>query len=236
MTSTLTAGNLLVVDRLKSGGYRTTRLYPAAVAILNLFFCAYFERYLKDDANGFYLSLFMFLESTLYAVVSSINFHRISFEILSKSRIFPATPSSRLLFVITGNLRRPIVLSLVGSNIFFLIVLFRHPVMDALIVGVLFAGLIIVTEILLSTLMLTLLRRSIPSGIAAVFLGFLLFALLIGSFIFHVESLLAMNPLLRWTIDGILSARHSDTVGVLTNITWLGSVGVLALVLGKRFA
>ncbi len=229
------SAELLLVEKVKSGGYRITRLYPAAAAIFNLFFCAYFERYLNDDANGFYLSFFLFLETTLYAGISSVSFFSVSFEILAKSRIFPTTPTDRLLFIVAGNLRRPIIFSLVGSNVFFLIIFFRHMMPLAILTAALFILLIIVSELLLATLMLVLMRRSVPLESAAVLLGFLLFSMLIGSFVFHFESLLAMNPVLRWTVRGILAARQSDTAGILTNAGWLAMTGVFTLILGRRF-
>lgn len=230
------AANLLKVEKARSGGYRTTRLYPAAAAILNLVFCAYFERHLKNDATGFYLSVFLFLEASMYVVVSSTNFFTVAFEILLKSRIFPTTPTDRLLFIIASNFRRPIVLSLVCTNIFFVIVLFRSAFWQALLAALFVVLMLVAIEILLSAVLLTLTRRSLPLGSVVVVFAFLLLTLFIGSFVFHYETLIASIPLIRWTVHGILAATHADAKGVLANIAWFASTAVVTLALGRRLS
>jgi hypothetical protein len=230
------ATNLLFVEKARSGGYRTTRLYPAAAAILNLVFCAYFEQYLKKDARGFYLSVFLFLEAAVYIVVSSTNFFTVAFDILLKSRIFPTTPTDRLVFVIASNFRRPIVLSLVCTNIFFVIVLFRSTFWQALLAALFVVLLLVAIEVLLSAVLLTLTRRSVPIGSAVVVFAFLLLTLFIGSFVFHYETLIASIPLIRWTVNGILAATHADVNAVIANIAWFASTVVITLALGRRLS
>jgi hypothetical protein len=230
------AANLLLVEKVRSGGYRTTRLYPAAAAVLNLAFCAYFERYLKNDATGFYLSVFLLLEATIYVVVSSTSFFTVTFEILLKSRIFPTTPTDRLVFVIASNCRRPILLSLVGTNIFFVIILFRNTLWQAFQAGLFVVLLLMVIEILMSAALLALTRRSLPLGGAVAVLSFFLLTALIGSLVFHYETLIASIPLIRWAINGILAATHADAKGVLANIAWFASTAVVTLVLGRRLS
>lgn len=236
MSSRGLSTHLLTVERQRNTGYRITRLYPAAAAILNLFFCAYFEQYLKDDVSGYYLSLFLFLEALLYAVVSTTNFFTVSQEILSKSRIFPVTPSARLLFVLASNFRRPVALALVGSNVFFIIVLLRHSFPHTLVAALLFVAMIVAVEVLLTTATLILQRRSVPTTGAVALLTFLLLACLIGVVVFHVESLLRGIPLVGWTTNGILAARAGTTLTSLPNLSWLVLLALAGLALGRRFA
>lgn len=230
------AAHLLLVERARSGGYRTTRLYPAVAAILNVVFCAYFERYLKNDPSGFYLSVFLFLEATIYIVASSTNFFTVTFEILSKSRIFPTTPTDRLAFIIAGNFRRPLVLALAATNVFFVIVLFRNTFWLGLTTALFVVLLIITIEVLLSALLLALMRRSLPLGTAVVVLAFLLLTVFIGSFVFHYETLIASIPLIRWTVNGILAGTRADAAEVVANIAWLCSTAIITLLLGRRLS
>lgn len=228
--------HLLSVDAFRNSGYRTTRLYPAATAILNLFFCAYFERYLKNDATGFYLSLFLLLQAGAYIVLSSTNFFTVSFEILSKARIYPTTPTDRMLFVIGGNCRRPILLSLVGSNMFFVIVLFRETFWGAILAALFYFLLASTIEVFLSASMLIIKRRSLPLEGAIVVVGFILLTLILGSLVFHYETLIASIPFIRWTVDGILGAIHLETMKVISSIAWLLTTFAVMLILGRRFA
>jgi hypothetical protein len=236
MTSAHTAASLLSAERMKTGDYRTTRLYPAAAAILNLFFCASFERYLKDDPSGYYLSLFLFIEGALYVVVSSTNFFTAAFEILTKSRVFPTTPAGRLWFVVAGSARRPIVFSLVASDVFFLIILFRHAFPHVLITAALFLLMIISIEVLLATMMLTLMRRSAPLGTAVVLCALLLCLVFIGSFVLHFETVLSAIPFIRWAAMGMLAALVGNTSEALANAAWLVLTTLLVLVIGRRLA
>lgn len=230
------ASHLLSVDRLRTSEYRVTRLYPAAVAILNLFFCAYFERYLNSDVTGFHLSLFLFLESSAYAALSTTNFFTVSSEILSKSRVFPTTPTDRMLFVIKGNCRRLMQLSLVGSNIFFVVILFRATPSAAILAVLIFLLFTLTIEILLSVSLLILQRQSLPLEGAIAIAGFVLLSLLLGSIVFHYEILIASLPLMKWAVDGMLGATRNETSGVILSFAMLLITSTLMLVLGRRFA
>ena len=236
MTGTGLATHLLAVERERNMGYRSTRLYPAAVAILNLFFCAYFERYLKDDVSGYYLSLFLFFETVLYVSVSMTAFFTASQEILSKSRIFPVTPAARLLFVLASNFRRPVVLSLAASNVFFIVVLLRFTFPHTLIAALLFILMIAAIEVIFATTALIMLRRSIPTTGAVAMLTFLLIVFLMGAMVFHIESLLRGIPVIGWTTSGIVAARAGNASTSLLNLAWLGLISLAGLVAGRRFA
>ena len=226
---------LLVAERLRSGGYRNTRLYPATVAILNLFLCASFEPHLKEGGT-YYLSVFLFLEVTLHVVLSSLNFSTFVSEILAKSRIFPTRSAQRMLFVITSSLRRPLLLALAASNVLFLLILFHSTVWAALAVAPLFVFLIFVTETLLSTFLLIATRYAIPFGGMIVLLGFLVVVVVIGAFAFRVESLVEYIPILQWATHGIIAAEAGNIGGAAGGALRLFLTEISILFVGRRFA
>ena len=228
--------SLLSVEKSRSGSYRTTRLYPAAFGILNLFFCAYFERYLKHDASGFYLSIFLLIEAVLYVTISSTSFFTVSFEILSKTRIFPTASMDRLLFVIKSNIRRPLLLALLFTNAFFLMLLFRDTFWHGLVAAFVFSLLIATCEILLSVTMLILMRRSVPLGSAVALFAAIVFSIFIGSIVFHFDTLISSIPLIRWTVGGILAATQGEISGMTSNVGWLAFTSAAFFLLGKRFS
>jgi hypothetical protein len=229
-----TTGTLLAAEKLRSSGYRTTRLYPAALAILNLFFCAYFERYLKNDFDGYYLSMFLFLECTLYVGVSSLSFVTTSAEILAKSRVFPLTAVERLSFVVTSNLRRPTILALTGSSVFFVMIVYPSTFSNTLASISLMIALMVLTETLLATTLLALARRSIPSGSAFALLGFLFVAFLVTSLIFHVASILGGIPAIKWATMGILAGGSGNTETIFIQTGWLLLTEVVVLAVARK--
>ncbi len=230
------AGYLLSIEKMKSDDLETNRFYPILGVILNLFFCAYIERSLTDDVGGFAMTLFLFTETTVIIVLSTVSFVTTSREILLKTRIFPMTPSARLLFVLVADLRRPLTLALAGSTAFFLFVALQQDLVQAMTAAVLFLLLIIIAEVMYAAVVLAFLRRSIPVESAIASLGALLVLFLIGSIVFQVESLFAANPLLHWTVQGILAAGHDDTSAILGNILYLVLTGFGTMAIGRRLA
>jgi hypothetical protein len=236
MMDTTITSCLLSVEHQRNKGYRTTRLYPASAAIFNLFFCAYFERFVKSDFTGYYLSLFLLFEGSLYAFVSTSSFFTVGHEILSKSRVFPTTSTSRLVFVLTSNVRRPIVWALVGSNVFFLLIILRHALPHALIAPLVFILMILTIEVVLSTSLLVLLRRSVPTGSVIALLAFSIFALFVGTTVFHADSLLRTAPIVGWATNGILASSTGNIATALVNACWLALLILGGFVLGRRLA
>lgn len=236
MITAAAARHLLSVDAVRHHSYRRQRLYPMAAALLNLFFCASFERYLSNDAGGFYLSLFLLLEATVYSLFTLTHFFSVSFEILSKSRIFPVTPVDRLLFVIVSDLRLPMVIAFVTTTTFFLVILFRDTFWSAFSTVVILALLFVTLEVFLSTVMLTFTRRSLsPAGIVVMLL-FVLFSALTGSLVFRYETLISSIPFIRWTADGMIAAAHGEAGGVMSSMAWLASTAGVVLLLGRKLA
>lgn len=236
MRASQVAGHLLLIEKMKSDDLETNRFYPIVAAILNLFFCAYSERALTGDVGGFAMTLFLFTETTAIIVLSSISFFTTSREILLKTRIFPMTPSARLLFVLGADLCRPLSLALVGSTAFFLFIALHHNLVQAIAAVALFLLLILIAEVLYATAILTILRRSIPVEGAIAVLGALLVVLLVGSLVFHVESLFAANPLLRWSVQGILAAGHADAASFFENMLYMVLTGLGTMAIGRRLA
>ena len=226
--------HLLSVDRMKRAEGKP--LTPAVAGILNLVFCSYCEKFLKTDVTGFYLTLFLFIEASFLISLSATNLFSTSIDILARTKIFPVPPASRLLFVIVADMRRPLALSLMGSTVLFLAIVFRHSLLQAIAAGVLFTLFILVIEILFAAGILAAIRRSVTAGGVVALLGSIVLVILIGSLVFHFSSLLSMNPLLRWTTNGILAAGRSDGLSFLGSIGWLTLTGIVAMLIGRRFA
>jgi hypothetical protein len=116
------------------------------------------------------------------------------------------------------------------------IVLFRTVFWQALLAGLFVVLLFFAAEVLLSAILLAFTRRSLPLGSAVVVFAFLLLTVVIGSFVFHYETLIASIPLIRWTVHGILAVTNADAKEVIANIAWLALTTVATLMLGRRLS
>jgi hypothetical protein len=230
------ASLLYAVAWKRSDSYRTRKLYPAAAGILNLFFCATFERYLANDEAGFYLATFLILQSILYCLVSSFNFTTILSDVLTRTRIFPLTARDRFHFVLRSSMSRPLHWALVATNCFFLVIQFHDAIDGDILVVTIFLLLILNAELFLATLQSVLVRKSIPIGTVFILIGTLLFLTIVIAFVFHAQNLVLAFPPVRWTVLGILAAAHGSYTHTAMNGLWLAVLATAVYYIGRKFS
>jgi hypothetical protein len=226
----VTDRHLLAAERQKRGeeGY----FFPAVVGVLNLVVCSYCESAIRREATA--LALFLFFESAIVIALSAAQLFTTSIDILSKTRIFPVTPRARLRFAIVADLRRPVVLAVIGSAAFFLIILFRHNTLQAIAAPVVFIMSAVVTEALFVTFMLIMTRRAVPVGGIVALIGMAVAATFFAVMIFHVD--LTLNPLLIWITGCINAAGRGDGIDAFRNFAFLLATGICAILIGRRYA
>ncbi len=207
----------------------TTRLVPAAIAVTNLFFSAYFEQFLRDDPSGHSLSLFLFIQGAVFLGIGAGYYLSRTEEILRKCRIFPTTPWSRFVFVAASNLRRPLCIALWSTNVFVLALLYRHSVAGLIGVPVFVTLYLLGIQAALALAFLAMTRAGYAVSGAAAVTSCVLFGILIGSVVFNVESLLSLVPLVSWTARGILATRTTEMAGLAIGLALaVAFIGIMA--------
>ncbi len=231
------ASQLLSIEK-KRASYDSTgiRLYPAFVGILNLFFCAYMEQYLKNDPQGHYLSLFLLIEYSIVALISVGTFMRSMNELIFKSSVFPSTPLSYLMFVIVGFFRKPVVAALIGGTILFLIVPFASAPFSALLCMVFAVVAFLDIELIVAVLCLRLTRSAQPVAGIAILCVYALIGVVFAAIIFHVNALLDAAPIVSWTVQGIIAIRNGALASAGAPALALLLTLAAALFLGKKIA
>ena len=230
------ASRLLALDR-KEGTTAGAKfhLYPIFAALLNLIFCGYMDQFLQSDPDGYYLSLFLFIQSSFLVFISTGNFIRGGQEILMKTTIFPTTPLSRMLFVLSSNVKHPLSFVLLATNVLFMIVVYHSSA--GVIIGVVsfFLLTVLAVEIVVSAASLVLAKRSRPMiGVIMGGVG-LLGIVLVFSVVFQATTLLTSMPVIAWATGGIIALQSGDSVMVWRDIGYLCVTCAVIFLAGRRY-
>ena len=229
--------HLLAAEAIRTRSHgETPKMLPPALALFNLFFAASFEQHLEGTRYAYGLTLFLFLEGALFFVLSTTWYITTTSVILERTRIFPATVWSRILFVGWSGLRSRAVVFLWASAVLCLVILHHRTAAEAIAAPVLYTLFLLSIQGTIVAAFLIFSRLSQPMTLFAWFGGSILAVVLIGALMFRHESLLDTVAPLFWTSAGTIAARDGDLPAVLRNATYLilftaGMAGI-----ARRFA
>ena len=229
--------SLLAVDRLQLKSAKTfARTAPILTGILNLFFCAYAERFLEEDTGGRFLSLFLFLEGSLFAGLVVVQYLTVTDGILRRVRVFPTSAWSRFVFMILSGVRRPVCVALWATTSFALILLYRNSVPGMIFAPLFYTFLILDVQVIGGMALMSLSRRGHPATSLAALSALLVFALLLAFLVFEFESLLTGMPFLSWAVVGTLEAERGNAAASLFDMMLLSLGILLGLEAGRRWS
>lgn len=236
-TSWTTTRLLLGVDRRQLESVpRSSRAAPILVGVLNLFFCAYAERYLGEDLGGVFLSLFFFLEASCFIVLVTVQYLSVTEQILSRIRTYPTVPWSRFLFAALAGVRRPVCIVLWGTTSFALLLLNRHSMASSILVPLLYTFLLLDLQLIMTTSLLVVSRRGYPATALIALFAILTFALLLGFLVFQFTSVLTGMPFLSWAVAGVVAVNEGNIPSALISLSLLGVTLLIGIEAGRRFA
>jgi hypothetical protein len=242
----LTNAAQLISSRSQRGRY----LYPIFFFLSNLFVCAAFERQIRVDATPTSFCYFFVLEFGIYGATLLAQYQRLTYPILEKSTAFPVSPLTTLLFCVWSDLRRPISIGFLITNILLLAVAYHISLGATLLAVIIFILLSLSVESGFVVLGLFLRRSRNPEAILVVsFIGVLLLTFVVAGFFGGGPPygpkppsgdgpVVSFFPVTSWAARGIVAARSSDPGGVLLSVLLLaGTVCICtlaALFLRKR--
>ncbi len=202
---------LLSVESLRElRGAGDPKLVGPMLGLLNLFFLAYFERFLAEEKSAEILALLIFLEISLFVVLALTRFPGGTGETLQRGAIFPTTPWERFVFTAISNLRRPAVLLWLGSVLLALLVLRHGSWFEVMIPALLFSLLVLCTQVIVSLLLLTAGKQTGGGGIVVWGLLASMLSIAAVSLLFGEESLLRFVLPVQWVADAIEAAHDGD--------------------------
>jgi hypothetical protein len=200
---------LLHLDRLKRSersGRRTA--FAIVLPLTNLFFCAYYERFLTSAADRSALDLFLTVQCVVLALLATVHFVSSLREIAHNIRLLPVRTPSLVLAVPAALLRDPLALGILATGIFGLVIML-HPepaTIPLLIAAVVLLGAGIHT-LVGSALLVASARSDRAAGITL--LGLLaLLATLLWSLSFRADALPLLLPPVLWASAATEAALH----------------------------
>jgi hypothetical protein len=214
--------------------YGKVRLFPFAFAFFNILLCAYFDQYLRNDFDGYYLHLFFFIQ-TIFGVLFAIGFYKQSTEeILTKIQIFPVSPWTRFKYIVMSNLRQPVSFTWSITTSLFFIVFYNQSRLTA-IAAIVFFLLIIFTVNSTVALSILLSKKSFRFvSTLNLLLAFFGFCILVSVVVFNFHEVLRGIPVISWVTTGIIaSLKHNLWQSSLNLVLLLLTIGGIIFIVKK---
>lgn len=211
------------------------KLFAFILAIINLFPSGFSESLLRSEGTGYYLSLFLFIHSAVYALFALSYFIGSNHEILLKTRIFPTNSIGRMAFVLLSIMRHPFSIALIASNSFFFLILYRQNIAAGIFALVLYLLLIVSCTSISTLLFLFMERRRAAASIALVFAALLALIGLVSVIVLDAGSFMLFIPLVSTSVKGIQSALQTNYIDAGLRALILTAVSAITLFGGKRF-
>jgi len=193
--------------------------------------CAGFERQLRIDATATTLGYFFLLEFGLYGASLLAQYQRVIFPVLEKSIVFPMSSFTTLLFCIWSDVRRPIAVVFLVTNILLLAAVY-HISLGLLVVAVVIYILLFIS-VETSFVLFALVFRGNRNPETILLISFVV--LLLTAFVVAEFSggglVVSFLPLTSWAARGIVAARSARFDVVLLSIFLLlvdASINVFA--------
>jgi hypothetical protein len=199
-----------VVKALESITETRRMLVGAGIAIANLFFCGFYERYLVGPGWSEALVTLLAIETGLLITLAMAIQLQLIEPILEQTRIHPVTSRNRFGFVILTLLRHRYIVLFWGSTVLSM-TLMVHPAPGAIFFVVLAYLIPGVASVVVSATLLILLKRWSSSGSVALALLALLACLTSAVTIVFPEShALDLFMPLRWSVQSCTAALQGD--------------------------
>jgi hypothetical protein len=216
---------------IASRGQRGKYFYPILFFVLNLLVCAAFERQLRVDTTATTLGYFFVLEFGLYGASLLAQYQRLTYPVLEKSTVFPVSSLTTLLFCVWSDVRRPVGIVFVITNILLFGVAYHVSLGATLLAVVIFILLFISVETSFVLVAVLLRRNRNPEMVLLISFVFLLLATFIVAEFFGGGPVISFWPITSWAARGIVAARSANPGGALLSIFLLlgtASVAVIA--------
>jgi len=211
-------------------------LFTVLLPLMNLFFCAYYERFFETEHDLPALQLFLMIESSALALLAVVCFVTALKEIVMKTVLLPVGSFPLAVFVAFSLFRDPLALGVLITGAFGLAIML-HPSATVLPFVLLFMVLLAsgVQTIVGSALLVASTRSDRAAGLTLIAIVALLGTLL-WSLLFRTDMLPALLPPVLWTSVGIMSAIGGEWGTMLGRLLLLTAITPMVLAVSVRWA
>jgi hypothetical protein len=215
---------------IASRGQRGRFLYPIFFFLLNLLVCAAFERRLRLDTTGTAFGYFFILEFGVYCAFLLAQYQRLILPVLEKSTVFPTSFLTTLAFCMWSDMRRPVAVAFLVTNMLLLGVVCQSSIGVMLLTAVMYSLLFISVEVSFVSFALVVRRSQNPEVILLICFVSLLLATFVIAELFGGGPVVTLLPITSWAAHGIVAARSANLGGVLLSILVLAGTTTLIAV------
>jgi hypothetical protein len=225
---------LAVAKGRESLGRKVNPFPPLVHLLVNIFLCAFSERYLTDDSGGVYLPLFLVVQWSLGLLVTLSFVGRTGAEIVRKTRLFPGSAGAGYYFLLAGNLRRPEFYLFTAAGCLFPALIFAHGLLPlAGIVALSFIP-VLVLQLLCAAAVVRMARASRPVAGIALFTVAAVSVVVASVFVFRTAALASAVPMAGWAASGIRAFADGRAADGWTYCLYLALVAVAAGALFRK--
>jgi hypothetical protein len=168
-------------------------------------------------------------------LVSSVYYAHMH-DIMHRCRVYPLTADIRIRFVLAGMVRTRVILSLGGTALFALVVLFHTPWQMLIVAAGLGLAGFAAVGCIWSILLLVVTRHAFSPGALFIPFGLIVFAVATLVATSTMVDLLAAFPVAGWVALGILGAARGEVMPPASAAGACLLLIVFVLWLGRRYA
>jgi hypothetical protein len=240
MAQMITSGQVrLLLEAVHQRQVRHTASWTVGIGVLgllNLFVCAYLERFVGTDntPDGF---MFFLAAESFFVLLTGAAVVTGELDIIAQRiRLFPLTPTLRYDLVFVSLLRHRAMLVISGTALFAAALLGpANPALAATRVGM--TGLLLLSlYAVMSTLTIFRGRRGNARRSLGALIGLITVFLLVVTAVASPGPILQIVVPLRWTVAGIVAAQESGMVASLEYAAYLILITGVCAWVGRRYA
>lgn len=230
-----TAGALLELARMKESLGRKRNPFPPLVHLLvNIFFCAFAQRFLADDPEGVYLPLFLAVQCLLGVLITLAFIGRSGAEITEKTRLFPGSSSAAYYFLLAGSARRPEFYLFTAVGCVFPAVVLAPGFLPSAAIFVLSTLCVLTAQVLCCAASVRLIRsaRPVTGLVLTAVIG--IAAVIASVFVFRAGALASSLPVAGWAASGMASFASGETGRGLQYLSFVAAAAAVVIAVFRK--
>jgi hypothetical protein len=236
VTGTFAAASRLVAlaKSRESVDRRRNPFTPFVHLLVNMFLCAFSQRYLADDPDGVFLPLFIAAQCLLSLLITLSFVGRTGAEIVRKTRLLPGSAAARQYFLLAASLRRPEFLLFSAVGCLFPAFVFGTGAVAA--AGIVAAALLplVTTQVVCCAIAARLVGSDRPVTGLVVLTVAAAAAVVASVFVFRTNALAAAIPLAGWAASAITSFAAGRPDDALTDLLLLAIAAGAAVAVFRK--
>jgi len=223
------AGRMLSLAKAKENLIlRGNPFPPLGYLLVNIFLCAFAERYILDDAGGVYLPLFLVVQWMAGLIITLSFTGGTGAEILRNTAHFPGSAQAGYYFLLAGSLRRPEFYLFASAGCVFTGTVLGGSLPASAGIAALSAVPAIVLQVIASAAAAKMIRAARPVDGLVILTAAAAVATVASVVVFGASALASSFPMAGWTAMGIRAFSEGHAAGGLTVLLALAFLAAVA--------